>query len=69
MARFILDIGNLDRANIQEAMINVIDLLGEGVATIECIDNTNHGQFHGDERRNYLTTKQIENFEKHNLDI
>ena len=61
MARFILDIANLEdevkRDEVREALI---DHLCGHVATLRCIDTKNTNQFHDDESKNVLSEEQIQ---------
>ena len=48
MARFILDVGNLDAEGISE-VLDVIErdpFLAKGLTSIRCIDETNRNQFY-----------------------
>ena len=46
MARFILDIANLDDAQTQKVSNEIMELLDDKVATLTLIETTNNGQFH-----------------------
>lgn len=68
MARFILDVANCDRGDI-EKIFEVLDrdeFLSRKNATIKCIDETNDNQFYTEyeTNTNELSEKQIENFKK-----
>lgn len=61
MARFILDVGNLDPVRIQKLMRNLCDDTNE-IISITCIDETNTNQFYTETRKNRLTEDQIKNY-------
>jgi hypothetical protein len=75
MARFILDIANLEENKVKaicefvcDALLNAEDSAkNSGIITINCIDKTNDNQFHNefeDGETNELSVTQIENFKK-----
>ena len=47
MARFILDVGNLMPHQIQELQQEIFNttIVSEGIATMNCIDESNENQF------------------------
>tara|TARA_B110001454_G_C12701774_1_gene426861 strand:- start:442 stop:663 length:222 start_codon:yes stop_codon:yes gene_type:complete len=63
MARFILDVANLDEEGIKKVLTNCADesLMGNMV-TITCIDETNENQFYNDESQNFLSKEQINKY-------
>jgi hypothetical protein len=63
MARFILDVANLDEEGVKKVLTNCCDesLMGNMV-TITCIDKTNENQFYNDESQNYLSKEQVHNY-------
>jgi hypothetical protein len=71
MARFILDVANLDSKGIAE-VLDVIErdpFLAKGVTSIRCIDETNDNQFYSWDTgttpmMNVLSEKQIEEDKK-----
>ncbi len=71
MARFILDVANLDSKGIAE-VLDVIErdpFLAKGVTSIRCIDETNNNQFYSWDTgttpmMNALSEKQIEEDKK-----
>jgi hypothetical protein len=71
MARFILDVGNLDAEGISE-VLDVIErdpFLAKGLTSIRCIDETNDNQFYSWDTgttpmMNVLSEKQIEEDKK-----
>jgi hypothetical protein len=71
MARFILDMANLDSKGIAE-VLDVIErdpFLAKGVTSIRCIDETNDNQFYSWDTgttpmMNVLSEKQIEEDKK-----
>lgn len=72
MARFILDVGNLTKIQIQKVMQEVMatDTVSKNMAVIDCIDETNENQLYSayDVEQmgvtNELSQEQIENFSK-----
>lgn len=69
MARFILDVGNLEPDQIQELYKQVlkVDMVADTISTIYCIDETNENQFYADGdfekgHTNELSEKQINHF-------
>ena len=63
MARFILDVANLDKDGIKKVLTNCCDesLMGNMVF-ITCIDETNENQFYNDESLNFLSKEQINKY-------
>tara|TARA_B110000196_G_scaffold57320_1_gene47499 strand:+ start:255 stop:503 length:249 start_codon:yes stop_codon:yes gene_type:complete len=63
MARFILDVANLDEEGVKKVLTNCCDesLMGN-MTTITCIDKTNENQFYNDESQNYLSEEQVHNY-------
>ena len=63
MARFILDIANLNESEIKEIM-NLItkNYFANKIVSIYCIDRTNENQFYEDTFKNNLSKKQIKNY-------
>jgi hypothetical protein len=61
MARFILDIANLDSEKINMVMETICELSSGEIFTIHCIDETNDNQFYDDSTKNILSKKQIAN--------
>lgn len=65
MARFILDVGNIeDPKEAKKVMERVCDELGDYVARIDVVDLTNTNQLYGQEdldegKTNALTSEQI----------
>lgn len=54
MARFILDVANVDDTKeFMDFLLNCDVLLGE-IVRIKCIDETNDNQFHDDEELNNI---------------
>lgn len=65
MARFILDVANLDDTGIQVVLDAVDSVLGHHVLSMFCIDETNDNQFYSNgEGTNQLTKEQIDRFNK-----
>ena len=64
MARFILDIANLDSEKINEVMETICELGSGEVLTIHCVDETNENQFYDDSTKNTLSEKQIANYKE-----
>ena len=67
MARFILDVANLTPQQITQLQVEILEktLAGNGVTTINCIDESNDNQFHNEfdnGQTNELSTAQINNF-------
>ena len=68
MARFILDVANCDKNDI-EKVFEILDrdkFLSLKIATIKCIDETNDNQFYTEyeNNTNELSEEQINNFKK-----
>lgn len=68
MARFILDVANCDKNDI-EKVFEILDrdkFLSLKIATIKCIDETNDNQFYTEyeDNTNELSEEQINNFKK-----
>ena len=65
MARFILDVANLDRDGIKKVLTNCCDesLMG-GMVTITCVEETNENQFYNDVSLNFLSKDQISKYNK-----
>ena len=65
MARFILDIGNLGKEQIEKVMKTILEhnFVGSRISTITCIDETNENQFNETTELNSLTKKQIETYD------
>ena len=63
MARFILDVANLDKDGIKKVLTTCADesLMGNMV-TITCVEETNENQFYNDESRNFLSKEQINKY-------
>ena len=63
MARFILDVANLDRDGIKKVLTKCSNesLMGDMV-TITCIDETNENQFYNDGSLNFLSKDQINKY-------
>ena len=75
MARFILDIANLSKEEIEKFTKDLIEnnkMVSSGVSTLYCIDETNNAQHHHFEgadsnqspMMNLITKKQIKNHKK-----
>lgn len=69
MARFILDVANLDEEGAQRIMERVCDELADTVTTIALVDVTNDNQFYNQDdieegNTNILTQSQIDAFNK-----
>jgi len=62
MARFILDIANLDSEKVDKVMEAICELGSGEILTIHCIDETNENQFHEDSIDNALSEKQITSY-------
>ena len=62
MARFILDIANLNKEQIKVFQQELIEELIAEIVTITCIDETNSHQFNEDKTLNTLSKEQIEAF-------
>jgi hypothetical protein len=67
MARFILDVANVNENDIEKILSEVLKRIGEedinyGIAEITCIEDTNESQFYNDLELNVLTPRQIEFF-------
>ena len=63
MARFILDVANLDKDGVKKVLTEwgVEFSIGNMVA-ITCIDETNENQFYNDESLNFLSKEQINKY-------
>ena len=65
MARFILDVGNLESLKVKEVCEAVCEALNtkltSGIISVNCIDITNTNQFHNRET-NELSDNQIAQF-------
>jgi|TARA_R110000803_G_scaffold169383_1_gene232382 hypothetical protein len=63
MARFILDVANLDEEGVKKVLTNCADesLMGSMV-TVTCIDKTNENQFYNDETQNFLSKNQVNTY-------
>ena len=72
MARFIIDIGNIEDFNMAEVCKDISNALIEyssyyEINTVNCIDNTNNNQFYTEfdnGETNELSEEQINNFKK-----
>ena len=67
MARFIVDVANIDADKVKEINELIVDSLNEneltnGLITSICIDPSNKNQFHEDKDKNILSEEQINNF-------
>ena len=60
MARYILDIANIEKEETSDdVMKKILDVLYDKIARIDCIDITNENQFYDEWQNNMLTEKQI----------
>jgi len=64
MARFILDVANLDPRHCREFMQKVVEANSKEVLTISCVDDSNQSQFHTDETKNRLTSDQWKKYNR-----
>ena len=68
MARFIIDVANVNDKDIKALCITLSEIVGEkhdyGIASAVCIDPTNDNQFHDDATKNKLSAKQLKNYTK-----
>ena len=66
MARFVLDIANLSKEEISEAMEGIIVKFSKEqmIVSIRCIDETNENQFYETGSYNVLSDRQIESFRR-----
>ena len=64
MARFILDVANLDPREAREFMQKIVENHSKEILTISCVDDSNHSQFHTDETKNRLTSDQWKTYNR-----
>ncbi len=70
MARFILDIGNVEESQIEIVSEKIRNLFSEDIVNIVCVDITNENQFHSNHtEKNNLNDIQMRNFNIHNNPI